>query len=176
MPQCTYRADSIDAPTGCIGKNSCWHIGVRVETDGTVRGYGVCGPGCRADADCPSPSVCQVERGTCVNKKITYAKKPGDTCVSSDVTSASGCPCYFTDKTSGYCANYCHVGEDTCPIDTTCDPLLPGPGAVRPFSAAAVGLHGFCLRVCTVDTECPTGAKCLQSGGLTKKTCRVPPI
>lgn len=162
VPLCQFKDDGA-APLGCDGKNGCNFLAHRRDaTTGELVAVGYCLGGCRVDADCRAPTVCQSETSWCVRTRATYTKSLGDAC-----TSDSECAC-FNNTSGGYCTRACRVGE-SCPSGYTCDPALP-----TEFTKLPVGLLGRCLKDCTSDADC-VNSKCQQNGGLDHKTCTVTP-
>lgn len=175
LPVCSFD-DTGAAPAGCIGKNRCnayaWD-----STSGVV-GIGYCFGGCKADTDCPTGNVCQVESALCVKTKVVYTKVPGAACTDLDAKSPAKCNClYTTAEKMGYCANTCVVGETTCGTGFTCDPSLPRVALLSTdtvFTKAPKGLAGYCLKNCTADTDCAgLNAYCAEMAGTAQKTCQV---
>lgn len=173
LPSCAF-GDSTAAPTGCVGKNRCNVYGWD-SSAGTTIGVGYCFGGCKADIDCPTGNVCQVEEGLCVKTRTTFTKTPGTACTSAD---SNSCNCLYATATgTGYCANACYVGETTCPSGFTCDAGLPKTklrSTDTEFSVQAPGLAGYCLKNCATDADCAgLNAYCSEDAGTGQKTCHV---
>lgn len=169
-PRCTFD-DSGGPPVGCLGKNACspFRSGLDLTT-GKLKGDGICFGGCLSDADCTDGNKCQLERAVCVKSLTSYTKAIGDACTKSDV---KACNCLFAPSMgSGYCTQRCRVGIDACPSGFTCDAQLPS----SVFTKSPKGILGWCLKDCTLDTECEAlSATCLESGGIGRKTCQTGP-
>ena len=181
LPACTFD-DTGAPPKGCIGKNTCNAHGWSTEAPtGAVSGVGYCFGGCKADADCPTGNVCQVETALCVKTKVTFTKSPGEPCVKADSgssTTPAKCNCRFTmTEGTGFCVSSCTFGEATCSAGFTCDPELPSKklrDTDTVFTKAPTGLAGTCLKNCATDADCAgLNAYCDDSAGVTQKTCHL---
>ncbi|MFI5302110.1 MAG: hypothetical protein ACHREM_28805, partial [Polyangiales bacterium] len=102
---------------------------------------------------------------------------PGTTCDPS----ASACWwCGQFNSTQNLCVESCEIrtdGTSDCPTNFACDPGLPTTGAGSVSGTLAVGVTGFCVPKCTIDSDCNgfgTGWICGASGGIAEKTCRAP--
>jgi hypothetical protein len=178
LPMCEF-SDSTTAPTGCAGKNKCnaYSWGKDATTMAPF-GVGYCFGGCKADADCPTGNVCQVEDGLCVKTKVTYTKSPGDACTDADAKAPAKCNClYTTAEKKGYCANVCYFGETTCGTGFTCDASLPRVKLLTDdvvFTKVPTGIAGYCLKNCTTDSDCTAlNGYCEEMAGTGKKTCQL---
>ena len=155
LPACSFD-DTGAAPTGCVGKDVCNVFGFGHGASGAV-GVGYCFGGCKADADCPTSSKCQIETGLCVTTKVTYTKSSGTACTkAADAGTTPTCNClYGTTSSKGYCANYCTVGSTTCGTGYKCSPQLPTSDSTGPlFSKDPTGIAGNCLKTCTTTADC----------------------
>ena len=179
FPQCHFDVDRDTAATGCLGKTACNYYGWVKDKSGAYHGTGYCFGGCTADSDCPLYHKCQTEYGECVfPKKLWVAtKNVGDPCTAEDrgtSTKAPACACWMNSTVGkGYCSEFCKMGDapSTCPAGFTCDAQLPTTG-LAPFTAAAKGLAGACLKNCVTDDECaPLGGFCEAGVGTGQKTC-----
>ena len=171
LPACNFD-NTGTAPTGCAGKDACNVYGWG-KPAGTLVGIGYCFGGCKADADCPSPSKCQVEDGLCVTTKITYTKASGTACTkAADAGTTPTCNCLYATATGkGYCANFCTVGASTCATGYKCSPSLPTTDATGAlWSRDPAGIAGYCLKTCTLDADClAINGKCKDTA--TGKVC-----
>jgi hypothetical protein len=168
LPACAFSAAAA-APTGCIGRNVCHAMSWSADAAGEMRGVGYCFGGCRADADCPIGNICQTETSLCRRTKIVFPKLQGTACNKDDLKEPAKCECVIaTGGSSGYCANFCLVGE-SCDAGFSCDALLP----MKEFSAVPTGLAARCLKNCTTDDDCAgLSAYCEESAGMAgQKTC-----
>ncbi len=73
------------------------------------------------------------------------------------------------NQMEGYCSPSCMA------MDTKCSVGYTGPAGGMPRCALgpAAGQGELCAILCTLDTQCPTGLKCLDAGG-GAKICVVP--
>lgn len=200
-PRCQLKGDGTWVES-CAGKNACYPEALTTASDGKTLVVGSCQGGCVSNADCPSGSVCDTGQNICVNKKCTsdtacktawgtgapaawkcdtaagyckfiYAKTLGAAC-----TSATDCLCLKgTTATAGYCTDICKTGSGECASGYSCDPLLTATsstgGALYTMTSLPAGLSGYCAKNCTSDAGCPTGTKCVLSGGMgAQKTCQ----
>jgi hypothetical protein len=165
VAMCLFDGKSDTLTIGCTGKNVCFYVGAVVR-DSVGYGYGRCEGGCAADGDCPAGTQCQVELGACVATLTTFPGAIGDACVAADDGVKCGCVYGLGTKT-GYCSRVCRFGETTCPSGGTCDPTVPKSFSTVPKK----GMMGYCLKDCTVDTECTNGY-CEENAGIGHKTCQ----
>jgi hypothetical protein len=156
LPQCRFGADGA-SPTGCQGKDVCNPAAFGTNA-GAVVGFGYCLGGCKADADCPTGSKCQVDEGTCLTTLKTRTKTLGQACTSTDSTSGA-CFCESNSTTNqGYCTQYCTAGASgvACPSGYLCDTfetlqlngLAADGGLVPGFTQQNAGLAGACRAIC----------------------------
>lgn len=170
MSRCSFGASG--SATGCVGKTSCTVV-AWARSGGSITGSGFCRGGCTADSDCSGGQKCQKETGSCVATLTVYAKTLGASC-----SSGADCDCMYNGATSsGYCTRYCRTGDAAaaCPTGFSCDPGLPNSDTMGTlFSSSPTGLNGRCLKNCSVDGDCPTGAHCESNVATASKVCRVP--
>jgi hypothetical protein len=175
--------DSTAAPMGCAGKNACnvYGWGTDSMTMKTI-GIGYCFGGCKADSDCESGQVCQTEEGLCVKSgtKVTYTKAVGEACTDTDSTATPAkCNClYATSTKKGYCSSFCKMGSSgDCGAGFACDAQLPKTKVLDTdtvFTAAPVGMAGYCLKTCTSDADCTAiNGYCDENAGVGAKTCQI---
>jgi hypothetical protein len=159
VPAC--RFDSGVAASGCLGRDLCIPY---VSTTSTEI-FGLCDGYCVTNNDCDH-GVCQPETGNCVATRRTYTKTVGASCVQG----ANDCYCMqHPDAANGVCTRVCRSdGGSACPTGFSCDAQLP-----TAYTAIPAGVQGHCLKNCTTDADCTgLGSKCLQSGGVARKTCQ----
>jgi hypothetical protein len=183
VPACAFD-DSGATPTGCSATgNVCNPAGWGKDGSGRLSGIGYCLGGCTADGDCKvAGEKCDLMTELCTKAAVIKAptKALGASCSQADGT-AQICNCYYsnTAPTAGVCSQNCRVGDtkNPCPTGFSCDPTLAptlSDGSAG-FTTLPVGMGGYCLRNCTADTDCASGVRCLQSGGIATKTCQLPP-
>lgn len=152
LPKCTYDKQG-GAPKGCVGKDVCNSYPITV-----AAGIGYCFGGCTQDGDCQDGQKCQTDRGWCLPGVTPPTKTVGTACTSSD-SSSLVCNCLYGTNNTGYCSEFCIVGQTTCPTGYTCDSLelrVSGYGAPNP------GMAGYCTATCSGDggTCTSTNATC----------------
>lgn len=176
LPECEFDSSSTP-PSGCAGNDACNVYGWGADSSGKTIGVGYCFGGCKSNFDCPSGSVCQTEDGLCVTSKTSYTKTLGTACTSADATAPAKCNClYATSTGSGYCSQFCKIG-DSCPTGYTCDAELPTKDLLKGtalFTTTPTGMAANCLKNCTTDADCSAlGGYCDQSAGVASKTCHI---
>jgi hypothetical protein len=159
-PKCFAPAGGGPPNPACIGKDACFRLAfVMLAVNGPVTAVGFCDAACGADADCPAPSKCQKDTGTCVNATMTPSQGLGGACSLNDPVGT--CNCFINSRTGiGYCSQNCVVGDPSrsCPAGYVCDAGLPmtlidstTDASIQGFAAQNQGLGGFCLQVCSLN-------------------------
>ncbi len=132
---------------------------------------GECTTACGGDAAaCATGLTCDTAFGTCSYFDATAAN--GAAC--STMAKTQVCICDNFTSTESLCDQPCTTrasGSD-CPTGYACDPFFPSTIATIPD-----GIVANCVPTCTMDSDCSAfpGFVCLQSGGITGKTCQLPP-
>lgn len=151
LPKCSYDQNG-GAPTGCTGKNTC---AAYVSTP--ENGFGYCWGGCTKDPDCSNGQKCQTDQGLCEKGVTPPAKTFGAACTQSD-TNALVCNCLYGTNNTGYCTDFCIVGQTTCPNGSVCDPF---EYHAYGYNTPNTGMSGYCTVTCAGDAAaCPAASTC----------------
>jgi hypothetical protein len=140
----------------------------------TAETTGVCMPRCYADKDCSNgfSYFCRTCDGVCASRN-SLVGQIADSC-TADEQCGPGQIC--TAVIAGgvkTCTQQCARGCGTCPIGSTCTPLLrgdlfcikdcAGPGSCPAGLRCADTANGKgCLPACSTDLECAVGQRCSQ--------------
>jgi hypothetical protein len=181
LPQCNFKTDG-SAATGCQGKDVCFTAAFSSDGSGGVVGIGYCFGGCAQDSDCAAGSKCQTNLGLCLTT-TTPPSQAGTGC-NSTTNTGNACNCFSNTTTNlGFCANFCSVGNVTCPTGWACETNLPTTltdstdATLTGWKTPNPGMAGVCIPSCVVDGGadfdggvCPPNSTC-QTGTVSGPDC-----
>lgn len=120
----------------------------------------------------PDAPVVVIDAPKAVDAPPATANALGQRCGQTAGMCPAGNTCALVmglgNQMEGYCSPSCMA------MDTKCSVGYTGPAGGMAVCALgpAAGQGVLCAIICTVDTQCPTGLKCLDAGG--GKICVVP--